>query len=659
MPNDPTTPFGGFSHSNGLPAIPIVLGIVGHRKIDEKAHGEIKLAVRKIIEDFRNVYQHSPIVVLSELAEGGDQLAAEAALSIKDRVYVRAPLPLDPDLFRQSTSFDNDESRTKLDRLLQDQRVEWFVPPVPTGIIPSGTNGLSIASDRQDPEMQKLRRILYANAGGYIVRHSHLLIALWDGKEGEKPSGTGDFVRFKLEGVAPKWYPWTNSEPLGFRGDRGPVAVIHTPKPGVDDSISAGGPTLYFPDNKEPFKKAVYHGPIAKKVRFRRLGWRIRTSLGFSASDQHDSELQQLRAICQSVDDFNHNIGASQTTSKVQNVLNEIESNLPKNVPFEPGPLTWLNRLCRVRAAAGLLSRRYKPRLDLALWIVFVLLFLSAVFFHLYAHPLELSFGSAEGHHPERRHESSWWALALFALFLVVTLISIGFVWYIRLDERRMDYRALAEALRVRWQWAVAGIGDSVADSYQGQLRGEMSWARRALYHICPPPQVWAEQFDKHSPVTKLELLQGVRTDWVLQQREHYAKNQKLEHDAAVRLRRVGLLLALLGWGLISSLLFHSRFGIADPKYPPHEMLIGSGLLVVSGGLLIGLRERRGHEDLAKQYERLHAVFANGLHELDCRLQPCDIVGAQNVLRALGKEAIAEHAHWLILRRARPLEIHI
>jgi hypothetical protein len=31
----------------------------------------------------------------------------------------------------------------------------------------------------------------------------------------------------------------------------------------------------------------------------------------------------------------------------------------------------------------------------------------------------------------------------------------------------------------------------------------------------------------------------------------------------------------------------------------------------------------------------------------------------KSALKALGQEAIAEHAQWLILRRARPLELHI
>jgi hypothetical protein len=54
----------------------------------------------------------------------------------------------------------------------------------------------------------------------------------------------------------------------------------------------------------------------------------------------------------------------------------------------------------------------------------------------------------------------------------------------------------------------------------------------------------------------------------------------------------------------------------------------------------------------------MRAVFRNGDLELARRLERGDVEGAQGVLSALGTEAIIEHSQWLILRRARPLELH-
>ena len=93
----------------------------------------------------------------------------------------------------------------------------------------------------------------------------------------------------------------------------------------------------------------------------------------------------------------------------------------------------------------------------------------------------------------------------------------------------------------------------------------------------------------------------------------------------------------------------------ADPGY---VLLIAYGALVVFGGLALAYRERQFYEELAKQYDRMTIVFDHALDELTSSLstpQP-DIERAQEVIKALGREAMAEHAQWLILRRSHPLE---
>ncbi len=55
----------------------------------------------------------------------------------------------------------------------------------------------------------------------------------------------------------------------------------------------------------------------------------------------------------------------------------------------------------------------------------------------------------------------------------------------------------------------------------------------------------------------------------------------------------------------------------------------------------------------------MYSGFLNGDRELERRLARDDIPGAQAVVVALGREASAEHAQWLILRRTRPLELHL
>ena len=695
-PPAPRTFRDGFTHANGLPAVPIVLGVVGHRNLRRADLPALTASLQAIFTQFRAAYSDTPLVLLSSLAEGADQLAAEVALA--NGVFVRAPLPFRADIFRASTSFDTDDGRKKLDNLLSDPRVESFVVPLPGTVSHSAIDWLAVASDRTNVDHIERRRQCYANAGGYLVRHCHTLIALWDGREADpkRPSGTAEHVMFKLSGQPPVHYPWTDAAPLGYRGDRGPVCVIHAPRnsvpPGtLTEAQAAGTVDIKLPSDAGGI--SIGSQPLARAegpgIRFLQRIW---NALGLGVLFRHlredllgkptpeqmaktrtRAELRQFRETCQAVDDFNRNIiepdvldpdAEKPLRERLRKAGREADKIFHGDKQFR----RWYYRLSAVREASAWLTGRRKDTCDRALiWLLFILLGGSVTLFHLYAHWYD---PAGVGPHPTHRPAFYW-------LFVVAVLVAIGQVWYIwweRLDEQRLDYRALAETLRVRKAWAQAGLADSVADSYLGQLRNEMSWIHRALTHVCPPPARWVEQFKDLSTRQRYGRLRSVLDRWVKDQLHHYHKNQKQEHFYAAVFRLTGITLAVAGWLLILVTILpgwlssshpatepesaHHATGVST-QHPEPWMLIATGLLAVGAGLCVAFCERRSHEELSKQYERMGVVFEDGLRELKRQLARPDFVdGAQAVIRKLGHEAITEHAQWLILRRARPLELH-
>jgi hypothetical protein len=690
-----------FTRTNGLPAVPIVLGFVGHRDPEPADLATLRQKLADVFYQFRNTYRYTPLVLLTSLAEGADQLAARVAL--ENNVFVRVPMPLPLDAFRQSTSFTTETARAELSALLADTRVEAFEVPLPETCVPSGFDWRAVASDR-DEGNSNLRRICYANAGGYIVRHSHVLIALSDDSPADpaRPSGTAEFVRFKLQGIPPDRYPWADLEPLGFRGERGPVYMIHTPRAkehssASESGVSAGRASVRLPAEGKPFQELGSDRTLARGVSPlpRKLAlYRLRMQHGISEAGA--AELLQFRETCQAVDDFNRDVANSRTPSDLHDQLSKLDRAMPDDLASGDCQRVWLKRISATRAAAGHLSRELEPALEsMQLWVL-AIIGIGVAMFHLYAHPLTADFvPDAEDHEPV------WLVLFLCALLLAGVIVVSA--WLRRLDARRLDYRALAEGLRVRRAWAVAGIGASVADSYLSQMRGEMTWARQALRNVCPPARVWSDRFDRLTPEQQRTRLEALRTDWVMDQIDHMRKSHHEEEFRARWLRRVGILLAVLGWLWIPVCLLinhsvtvgggpdmqtvsasvtvrqieiaavppggqpasgaHSRHG--EPRLPAgihrpmHWWLVASGLLVIAGGLCIAFRQHRAHEELAKQYERMHLVFENGQIELERRLRAGDIRGSQAVLKALGQEAITENAQWLILRRARPVEFHL
>jgi len=281
----------------------------------------------------------------------------------------------------------------------------------------------------------------------------------------------------------------------------------------------------------------------------------------------------------------------------------------------------------------------------------------------------------------------------LFGVFCIV----IG-VWCCHLERQALDYRALAEALRVQIYWVASGLSESVATSYLQQTRSEMSWIRKAVRACSPGLHEYYNAFARLSAEHQLTWLRTVGQSWFKGQQEYYerqhtANHRKYQwcHYGGLLLAGVGLLLALAlvaddVWPRVKNLVravakttvesampseqsqdtpgtATDSHAITDihlgwsSRQPPHWLLILSGTLLVAGGLCIAYGERRAFEELARQYNRMSVLFAHSIEALQLCLDRGEVASAQRVLMAMGCEALTENASWLILRRARPFEL--
>ena len=182
------------------PRNPIVLGVVGHVDPRREDLTALKAAFEEILADFRERYPSTPLVVMSSLARGTDQLAAGVALDRKEPVRVVAPLPFPAEVYAQSSSFQGDDEA-------RDRFLSWVSDPALRGKV-----GAYVVNRPDEPDRDDLagwmalmrddhqRHVCYANAGGYIIRHCHALVAFWDGQTTPKPSGTAEIVACKRGG---------------------------------------------------------------------------------------------------------------------------------------------------------------------------------------------------------------------------------------------------------------------------------------------------------------------------------------------------------------------------------------------------------------------------------------------------------------------------
>ena len=67
--------------TNPLPtAIPLIVGVTGHRDLLPEDLQKLKELVREVFQTLKAKHPHTPLVLLSPLVEGADQLVAEVAL---------------------------------------------------------------------------------------------------------------------------------------------------------------------------------------------------------------------------------------------------------------------------------------------------------------------------------------------------------------------------------------------------------------------------------------------------------------------------------------------------------------------------------------------------------------------------------------------------
>jgi len=76
-----------------LDATSLVVGITGHRNLDASTIPALKAQLRTFFVSLAARYPHLPVVLLSSLAVGSDQLAAEVALELGLRVVAPPPAP--------------------------------------------------------------------------------------------------------------------------------------------------------------------------------------------------------------------------------------------------------------------------------------------------------------------------------------------------------------------------------------------------------------------------------------------------------------------------------------------------------------------------------------------------------------------------------------
>lgn len=578
--------------------IPIVIGVTGHRdpvrEPELERDRDLRAAVTRELVSLLEEYPHSPLLVLTALAEGSDTIVAEVAVALArdprrwtvsgvPRIGVAAVLPMPIESY--ATDFVDAGHEAHVMDLLRQAAVSYSL------------SGAAKAADEAGG-----RRACYARLASYIVRHSHVLLALWDGRQGE-PGGTGDVVRWFRQGVPEEFYPERESFDVLRAADG--VRFVHLPVSRRGEPTDAGPP------------------PSPSRV-------------------EGSAEL-----VLSQIEEFNRD----SANSKVAMRGTAAGSRQLLGLPSGTETSSWtpdadrLAPFLEVFAQSDALARRFRSRRRAYTFALFGLAFLALAAFECYSH---LKAGP--------------WLLLTYLIAFLLSFSIVGHARSRKIENKFLVYRSLAEALRVQIAWSGGSVRASVADYYQPLHEDEIAWVRHSLKGLAVLARESSEEAESRS-AWRVRPLRWALHWWIKREVAWFNDRLDILHSEARRSKLGFHWGAWTGFGMAALLLVLESahaVGLGVPVLPHGPILVAVVLLVAAGALAQAYGHQEALESSARRYRSALEVFRRAEIRVEQAIEERDGMGverAASALRSLGRESLAENVGWLLLNRDHELHV--
>lgn len=618
--NDPAGPF------------PLIVGVTGHNDPEDDAIAPLCAAVRALLLRLQARYPHTPIQVMSALAEGADQLVAQEALALGLELVALLPMPLAD----YAATFSTDAGRLRLHDLWGRAQLRIELPCIVEA------DGARAAAALQ-----------YEHAGLTIARFSHVLLALWNGLGRWNPDANDadDAARRKQQGGT--------AHVVYLRGaSRGDAAVL-----GRSPLFPAPYSGLETEGQGLTFRIATPRRKMAGCVGDAGSVWRLDADGGEAPAQQtFDTDAPDLsgapawpHAPWRTVE---RRAGASWRRAETElDKLDAANARVTQAARDHPAALAQsaehllpaaavqalgerapaLERIRRAYACADVFSQTNQRAVYRTIWGICLAVPGAVLAFELYAH--------------------HWTVRPMLLVYLAVIFIPL-LVYRLFIKRRAwqnhfQDFRALAEALRVQLFWGLAGVPRAVGECYLRKHRHEMDWIRQAL--LGPALQSLAVGLGPPHP----DLVMAY---WIDAQHAYFsgtAAQGRARAGKAEQNRRIHRRCAVL-----TNIAYAAGLAIGVGVFAAYDRLTAGAhhLAIMAIGLAPAIAaaisifsEKRAFRDHAHQYDRMGRLFGAGalLIRRDAHDAP-QVFAA--IVRDLGAEALAENGDWLMAHRERQVE---
>lgn len=440
------------------------------------------------------------------------------------------------------------------------------------------------------------RDLQYAQMGVFLCAHCHILMALWDGKLTGDLGGTGQVVRFHHDDVMTGYSDKTTATQQMLVDDESDL-VYHIvcsrnredgePRRGLD----ATDWWWYTKDKHRPRSKKI---PPQHRLIFRRSNEFSSDAMRFSEQIEQGKydlvEDQDLQILPDGID-----------------IVNEL--------------------FCK----ADWLAIRYQKKTLMTFKVAHALSFLMGICFIFFA-----DFRSAP--------ELMFGFLLFFAMAFFVQIYSRRKGWH----RKYLDYRALAEGLRVQFYWAAGGVAREIDskfahDHFLQTQDPELGWIRNVM-------RVAGTRCDASPRGTKKGLRYVLR-EWIGDEKSGqlgYFRRKVLE-----RTRQNHTTETLAKASLATTVVVVLAIALGGNRIDPvliNLLWVFMGIILLAYAIRQSFGYTTAEKELIKQYEFMLHIFENAKRRLD---QAEDNGERRQILTALGGSALDEHAQWILTHRDR------
>lgn len=542
----------GKRYEKGL-KVPIIFSVTGHRDIPSAQCALVEERIVELFEDFHKKYPDTELILISPLADGGDRIAARAAL--RSGVKIAPILPSTEEKYKKTFGDANDQNSVKesveeFEKIIRDK--EWVFSPC-------------ILFNENLTQRPEGAGSVYRALSAHMIANSHIMIALWDGREYAEKSvagGTYDTVRMAYRGIdqevmymaqpIPASESTKKSSPYRYLDITEDCLIFHIKtdrelseeemkKKGAIEpkQLMPPGTTGYIVPEMVSIESEEYEREADKGAFFRKKAKtdsnleRYKVMIGGQTIDASNDLPKYYHKIFLRMDEMNRDIAAQEKKNaaptkmfgKKRSSEKERESKAYENMFGE----------CTVDIDAGVmremmlrketvdeLAMAYQVSSFRDIKISIALGVITTLFLQLY-----ILFGATS---------------VIILLYLFSLSAAMLFFWMHKRSERYqkfIEYRLLAESMRVCCYWSLIGINESVTSSCYGYMKNDTMWARCVL-------SAWESWFLNDYLQTESlsdETKRKIGQEWINGQKSYHNRKKTNNVWKATAARKIGFFL--------------------------------------------------------------------------------------------------------------------